>query len=260
MPVGTVGSVKGVYHRDLKSDIRAQIILGNTYHLYLRPGLDVLREAGGLHSFIGWDRPILTDSGGFQVFSLADSRKLTPEGCTFRSHIGRFGPQFHSREQCRHPARDRSRHHHGSGRMHGPETLTALMPGSPWILPRSGLKRGIARFDSTEPLYGYSQTFFPIIQGCVYPDMRAEAAEFVASFDREGYAIGGLSVGEPTEVMYEMIEVVHPILPKDRPRYLMGVGTPENLLEGIARGIDMFDCVMPTRNGRNGCSSHGRAG
>lgn len=251
MPVGTVGSVKGVYHRDLKSDIGARIILGNTYHLYLRPGLDVLREAGGLHSFIGWDRPILTDSGGFQVFSLAGSRKLTQEGCTFRSHIDGSAHSFTPENNV------------DTQRIIGADIVMALDECTPgdadWSYARKSLdltekwlERGIRRFDSTEPLYGYSQTFFPIVQGCVYPDLRREAAEHAASFGREGYAIGGLSVGEPTDKMYEMIEVVHPILPKDRPRYLMGVGTPENLLEGIARGIDMFDCVMPTRNGRNG--------
>lgn len=251
MPVGTVGSVKGVYHRDLKDDIGAGIILGNTYHLYLRPGLGTLRDAGGLHRFINWDRPILTDSGGFQVFSLADSRKLTPEGCTFRSHIDgsihSFTPENNVDTQ----------------RIIGADIVMALDECTPGDadrnyarksldLTKKWLERGLRRFDSTEPLYGYSQAFFPIVQGCIYPDLRVEAAEHAASFDREGYAIGGLSVGEPTELMYEMIETVHPVLPKDRPRYLMGVGTPENILEGIARGIDMFDCVMPTRNGRNG--------
>ena len=251
MPVGTVGSVKGVYHRDLKGDIGAQIILGNTYHLYLRPGLETLRMAGGLHRFAGWDRPILTDSGGFQVFSLADSRKLTPEGCTFRSHIDGSAHIFTPENNV------------DTQRIIGADIIMALDECTPGDadrnyarksldLTKQWLRRGIARFRETEPLYGYSQAFFPIVQGCVYPDLRVEAAENVASYDCEGYAIGGLSVGEPTEVMYEMIEAVHPVLPKDRPRYLMGVGTPENLLEGIARGIDMFDCVMPTRNGRNG--------
>ena len=251
MPVGTVGSVKGVYHRDLKADIGAQIILGNTYHLYLRPGLETLRMAGGLHRFAGWDRPILTDSGGFQVFSLADSRKLTPEGCTFRSHIDGSAHSFTPENNV------------DTQRIIGADIIMALDECTPGDadrnyarksldLTKQWLKRGIARFRETEPLYGYSQAFFPIVQGCVYPDLRIEAAENVASYDCEGYAIGGLSVGEPTDVMYEMIEVVHPVLPQDRPRYLMGVGTPENLLEGIARGIDMFDCVMPTRNGRNG--------
>ena len=250
MPVGTVGSVKGVYHRDLKEDIKAQIILGNTYHLYLRPGLDILEKAGGLHKFISWDRPILTDSGGFQVFSLAQSRKLTEEGCVFQSHI------------------DGSRHiftpenNMDTQRRIGADIVMALdecCPGDAdrkyaaksLKLTQRWLERCIRRFDETEPLYGYHQALFPIVQGCVYPDLRREAAEHAASFDREGYAIGGLAVGEPTEKMYEMLEVLHPVLPQDKPRYLMGVGTPANLLEAIERGVDMFDCVMPTRNGRN---------
>ena len=209
MPVGTVGSVKGVYHRDLKSDIGAQIILGNTYHLYLRPGLETLRMAGGLHKFAGWDRPILTDSGGFQVFSLADladSRKLTPEGCTFRSHIDGSAHSFTPENNV------------DTQRIIGADIIMALDECTPGDADRSyarksldltkqWLKRGIARFRETEPLYGYSQAFFPIVQGCVYPDLRVEAAENVASYDCEGYAIGGLSVGEPTDVMYEMIEV-----------------------------------------------------
>ncbi len=251
MPVGTVGSVKGVYHRDLTDDIHAEIILGNTYHLYLRPGLGILRAAGGLHKFIHWDRPILTDSGGFQVFSLAANRKLTAEGCTFRSHIDGsphcFTPENNVETQ----------------RIIGADIIMALDECTPGDADRNyaaksldltqkWLERGIRRYKETEPLYGYHQTYFPIVQGCVYPDLRRKAAEHAAKFDMEGYAIGGLSVGEPTEVMYEMIEVLHPVLPQDRPRYLMGVGTPENLLEGIARGVDMFDCVMPTRNGRNG--------
>ncbi|MBQ6074165.1 MAG: tRNA guanosine(34) transglycosylase Tgt [Bacteroidales bacterium] len=250
MPVGTVGSVKGVYHRDLKEDIHAQIILGNTYHLYLRPGLDILRMAGGLHRFTSWDRPILTDSGGFQVFSLAQSRKITEEGCIFQSHI------------------DGSRHiftpenNVDTQRVIGADIVMALDECCPGDAPYSyaakslgltqrWLERCIGRFDTTEPLYGYSQAFFPIVQGCVYPDLRLKAAEHALSFDREGYAIGGLAVGEPTEKMYEMLELLNPVLPQDKPRYLMGVGTPANLLEGIARGVDMFDCVMPTRNGRN---------
>ena len=251
MPVGTVGSVKGVYHRDLKEDIGAQIILGNTYHLYLRPGLDILRKAGGLHKFEHWDRPILTDSGGFQVFSLTPIRKLTPEGCTFRSHIDGskhiFTPENNVDTQ----------------RIIGADIILALdecCPGDADFhyaqkslkLTQNWLERCIRHFDETEPLYGYSQTLFPIIQGCVYPDLRKAAVEHAASFDREGYAIGGLAVGEPTEKMYEMLELVCPLLPSDKPRYLMGVGTPANILEGIARGVDMFDCVMPTRNGRNG--------
>ena len=251
MPVGTVGSVKGIYHRDLEEDIKAEIILGNTYHLYLRPGLEILRAAGGLHKFISWDRPILTDSGGFQVFSLSPIRKLTPEGCTFSSHIDgsrhKFTPENNVDTQ----------------RIIGADIVMALdecTPGDASYeyaakslkLTQSWLEQCIKRFDSTEPLYGYPQAFFPIIQGCVYPDLRRAAVEHAAGFDREGYAIGGLAVGEPTEKMYEMLEVVCPILPEDRPRYLMGVGTPANILEGIARGVDMFDCVMPTRNGRNG--------
>jgi queuine tRNA-ribosyltransferase len=250
MPVGTVGSVKGVYHKDLREDIHAQIILGNTYHLYLRPGLDILRRAGGLHAFTSWDRPILTDSGGFQVFSLAQSRKLTEEGCIFQSHI------------------DGSRHiftpenNVDTQRIIGADIVMALdecCPGDADFryaekslgLTQRWLERCIRHFDETEPLYGYSQTFFPIVQGCVYPDLRLRAVEHALQFNREGYAIGGLAVGEPTEKMYEMLELLHPALPQDKPRYLMGVGTPVNLLEGIARGVDMFDCVMPTRNGRN---------
>lgn len=251
MPVGTIGSVKAVFHRDLKEDIKAQIILGNTYHLYLRPGLDIIKSAGGLHKFISWDRPILTDSGGYQVFSLAANRKLTAQGCTFQSHI------------------DGSRHLFTPEgvvdiqRVIGADIIMALDECTPGDathdyakksldLTKQWLERGINHFDSTEPVYGHSQTFFPIVQGCVYPDLRASAAEHAVALNREGYAIGGLSVGEPAEVMYQMLEVLDPLLPKEKPRYLMGVGTPANILEGIARGIDMFDCVMPTRNARNG--------
>jgi len=251
MPVGTAGSVKGVFPRDLKEEIKAEIILGNTYHLYLRPGLDILHRAGGLHKFNSWDRPILTDSGGFQVFSLAANRKLTLNGCEFRSHIDGskylFTPEnvvdiqrtigadiMMAFDEC------------------PPGTADFAYAAKSLDITQQWLERGIKQFDSTESQYGYSQTFFPIVQGCVYPELRRQAAEHAAKFDREGYAIGGLSVGEPEEVMYEMIEVVEPILPKDRPRYLMGVGTPANILEAIARGVDMFDCVMPTRNGRNG--------
>lgn len=251
MPVGTVGSVKGVYHRDLKEDIGAQIILGNTYHLYLRPGLDILRAAGGLHKFISWDRPILTDSGGFQVFSLTPIRKLTQDGCTFASHIDGSRHTFTPENNV------------DTQRIIGADIMMALdecCPGDATYdyakkslaLTQRWLERYIKHFDETEPLYGYSQTVFPIVQGCVYPDLRRQAVEHAVSFDREGYAIGGLAVGEPTEVMYEMLDVVCDILPKDKPRYLMGVGTPANILEGIDRGVDMFDCVMPTRNGRNG--------
>ena len=251
MPVGTVGSVKGVYLRDLKEDIKAQIILGNTYHLYLRPGLDTLKAAGGLHKFISWDKPILTDSGGFQVFSLTGIRKLTPDGCTFSSHIDGSRHTFTPENNV------------DTQRIIGADIMMALdecCPGDADYsyakksleMTQSWLERYLKRFDETEPLYGYSQTVFPIVQGCVYPDLRKRAVEHVVAQNREGYAIGGLAVGEPTEKMYEMLELVCPLLPDDRPRYLMGVGTPANLLEGIARGVDMFDCVMPTRNGRNG--------
>ena len=251
MPVGTVGSVKGVYHRDLREDVRAEIILGNTYHLYLRPGLDTLRAAGGLHRFEAWDGPILTDSGGFQVFSLSPIRKLTPEGCTFQSHIDGSRHSFTPENNV------------DTQRIIGADIMMALdecCPGDAdhayarksLNLTKSWLERFAKRFADTEPLYGYSQTYFPIIQGCVYPDLRREAVDHAVQLGADGYAIGGLAVGEPTEKMYEMLELVCPLLPDDRPRYLMGVGTPANLLEGIARGVDMFDCVMPTRNGRNG--------
>ena len=251
MPVGTVGSVKGVYHRDLKEDIEAQIILGNTYHLYLRPGLGTLKAAGGLHKFISWDRPILTDSGGFQVFSLTGIRKLTPDGCTFSSHIDGSRHTFTPENNV------------DTQRIIGADIMMAFdecCPGDAdynyakksLLMTQSWLERFLKRFDETEPLYGYSQTVFPIVQGCVYPELRKMAVEHAVAQDREGYAIGGLAVGEPTEKMYEMLELVCPMLPEDRPRYLMGAGTPANLLEGIARGVDMFDCVMPTRNGRNG--------
>ena len=251
MPVGTVGSVKGVYHRDLVDDIGAEIILGNTYHLYLRPGLDTLRAAGGLHSFESWDRPILTDSGGFQVFSLAQIRRLTPEGCTFQSHIDGSRHVFTPENNV------------DTQRVIGADIMMALdecCPGDAdhsyarrsLDLTKSWLERFSARFRQTGPLYGYSQTFFPIVQGCVYPDLRREAADHAVQTGAEGFAIGGLAVGEPTEKMYEMLELVCPLLPEDAPRYLMGVGTPTNILEGIARGVDMFDCVMPTRNARNG--------
>ena len=251
MPVGTVGSVKGVYHRDLREDIGAQIILGNTYHLYLRPGLDTLRKAGGLHRFVGWDRPILTDSGGFQVFSLAQCRKLRPEGCTFQSHIDGSRHTFTPENNV------------DTQRIIGADIIMALdecTPGDATYdyakksldLTQKWLERGYRHFRETDPLYGYHQSYFPIIQGCVYPELRRRAAEHAVALNAEGYAIGGLAVGEPTEKMYEMVELLHPLLPFDKPRYLMGVGTPENLLEAIGRGVDMFDCVMPTRNGRNG--------
>ena len=251
MPVGTVGTVKGVYHHDLKDDIKAEIILGNTYHLYLRPGLDTLKAAGGLHKFESWDRPILTDSGGFQVFSLSPIRKLTPEGCTFRSHIDGSKHQFTPENNV------------DTQRIIGADIMMALDECCPGDADRAYAKKSLdltkgwlerydARFRQTESLYGYEQTFFPIIQGCVYPDLRVEAAEHALQYADVGIAIGGLAVGEPTETMYEMLEVLDPVIPQDKARYLMGVGTPANILEGIARGVDMFDCVMPTRNGRNG--------
>lgn len=250
MPVGTVGSVKGVHFSELKSQVKAQIILGNTYHLYLRPGCDILQAAGGLHRFNGWNRPILTDSGGFQVFSLTGIRKLSEEGCEFRSHID-GSKHFFTPEKVM-----------DIERVIGADIIMALdecPPGQSDYayakkslgLTQRWLDRCFNRFNATTPLYGYQQALFPIVQGCTYPDLRREAAQFVADKGAEGNAIGGLAVGEPTEVMYEMIEVVNAILPKDKPRYLMGVGTPQNLLEGIERGVDMFDCVMPTRNGRN---------
>ncbi|MDR0560352.1 MAG: tRNA guanosine(34) transglycosylase Tgt [Prevotellaceae bacterium] len=251
MPVGTAGTVKGVFHRELENDIKAKIILGNTYHLYLRPGTEVIKEAGGLHRFVSWNRAILTDSGGFQVFSLAANRKITTEGCTFRSHID-GSKHFFSPENVI-----------DIQRIIGADIIMAFdecPPGDSDFayasksleLTQNWLERCIRQFENTQPLYGYEQSIFPIVQGCVYPDLRKKAAEHAVKFNCDGYSIGGLSVGEPSEVMYEMIEVVNSILPEDKPRYLMGVGTPVNLLEGISRGIDMFDCVMPTRNGRNG--------
>ena len=251
MPVGTVGSVKGVHARELRDDIKAQIILGNTYHLYLRPGTGILRQAGGLHKFESWDRPILTDSGGFQVFSLAENRKLTEEGAWFRSHVDGSKHLFTPEKVV------------DIQREIGSDIMMALDECPPGMSEKSyasksldltlrWLERGWKHFNATAPLYGHSQAFFPIVQGCTFPDLRARSAEFVAGLGAEGNAIGGLAVGEPAEVMYEMIEVVNDILPADRPRYLMGVGTPANILEAIDRGVDMFDCVMPTRNGRNG--------
>lgn len=251
MPVGTLGSVKSINQQDLKEDINAQIILGNTYHLYLRPGTDTLQKAGGLHQFMNWDRPILTDSGGYQVYSLAEKRKIKEEGVTFQSHI------------------DGSRHLFTPEnvmdiqRKIGADIIMAFDECTPYPceykyaqksmeMTHRWLKRCCERFDSTESLYGFSQTLFPIVQGSVYDDLRKQSAEFIASMNREGNAIGGLSVGEPEEDMYKHTEIVCDILPKDKPRYLMGVGTPWNILEGIALGIDMFDCVMPTRNARNG--------
>lgn len=250
MPVGTVGSVKGVHFRELRDDINAQIILGNTYHLYLRPGLDILKKAGGLHRFGGWDRPILTDSGGFQVFSLTGIRKLREEGCEFRSHIDGSKHIFTPENVM------------DTERAIGADIIMAFdecPPGNSdyqyakksLALTQRWLDRCIKRFNETEPLYGYKQTLFPIVQGCTFKDLRRDAAKYIADKDADGNAIGGLAVGEPTEVMYDMIEVVNEVLPKEKPRYLMGVGTPQNILEAIERGVDMFDCVMPTRNGRN---------
>lgn len=251
MPVGTVGSVKAVHMTELESDIKAQIILGNTYHLYLRPGLEIMQAAGGLHKFNSWDKPILTDSGGFQVFSLSDNRKLTEQGAEFRSHLD-GSKHFFTPERVM-----------DIQRVIGADIIMAFDECTPGDadyeyaqkslgLTERWLDRCIKRFNETDALYGYRQTLFPIVQGCVYPDLRRRAAENVAEKGADGNAIGGLAVGEPTEVMYDMIELVNEILPKDKPRYLMGVGTPANLLEAIDRGVDMFDCIMPTRNGRNG--------
>lgn len=251
MPVGTVGSVKAVHAHELRDDINAKIILGNTYHLYLRPGLEILHKAGGLHKFNSWDRPILTDSGGFQVFSLASNRKLHEEGAWFRSHIDGSKHLFTPEGVV------------DIERVIGADIMMALDECPPGTadydyaknslgLTLRWLKRGWKRYQETEGLYGYRQAYFPIVQGCVYPDLRRESAKFIADLGADGNAIGGLAVGEPTEKMYEMIEIVNEILPTDKPRYLMGVGTPANILEAIDRGVDMMDCVMPTRNGRNG--------
>ena len=251
MPVGTVGSVKGVHFSELVADVKAQIILGNTYHLYLRPGTAILEKAGGLQRFTGWDRPMLTDSGGFQVFSLSDIRKLREEGVEFRSHIDGSKHLFTPENVV------------DIQRSIGADIMMALDECTPGTADRSyasksldltlrWLHRGWKRYRSTECTYGYTQAFFPIVQGCTFPDLRRKAASEVAALDAPGNAIGGLAVGEPAEVMYEMIEIVNEILPENRPRYLMGVGTPVNILEAIDRGIDMMDCVMPTRNGRNG--------
>ena len=250
MPVGTLGSVKGVHQHELKEDIQAQIILGNTYHLYLRPGLDVLRQAGGLHCFNGFDRPMLTDSGGFQVFSLAGIRKLSEKGCEFRSHID-GSKHFFTPEGVMDIERTIGADIMMAFDECPPGTASYDYAAKSLKLTHGWLERCVKRYNETEPLYGYHQTLFPIVQGCVYPELRCESAHFAANLDAEGYAIGGLAVGEPAEQMYEMIEVVNEILPTDRPRYLMGVGTPVNILEAIERGVDMFDCVMPTRNGRN---------
>ena len=250
MPVGTQGSVKAVHLHELKDDIKAQIILGNTYHLYLRPGLEVLETAGGLHKFNGFDRPMLTDSGGFQVFSLSGIRKIKEEGVEFRSHID-GSKHFFTPEGVMDIERSIGADIMMAFDECPPGTSDYNYSKKSLDLTERWLDRCIKRFNETEPKYGYQQSLFPIVQGCTYTDLRERAAENVASKGADGNAIGGLAVGEPTEVMYEMIEVVNAILPKDKPRYLMGVGTPINLLEGIERGVDMFDCVMPTRNGRN---------
>ena len=251
MPVGTVGTVKGVQRRFLEDDINAQIILGNTYHLYLRPGTEILHKAGGLHRFEGWTRPILTDSGGFQVFSLTDIRKMTEEGVQFSSHIDGRKLMF-TPENVMDIQREI-----GADIMMAfdeccPGTADYQYAKKSMERTHRWLDRCIQRFDSTPDMYDYKQHLFPIVQGCVYKDLRQEAAKYLRDLDRDGYAIGGLAVGEPTEQMYEMIEVVNDVLPENKPRYLMGVGTPWNILEAIERGVDMFDCVMPTRNGRNG--------
>jgi queuine tRNA-ribosyltransferase len=251
MPVGTQGTVKAVHFSELKDDIKAEIILGNTYHLYLRPGIEILKQAGGLHKFNGWDKPILTDSGGFQVFSLSGNRKLREDGVVFCSHIDGSKHLFTPEKVI------------DIQRSIGGDIIMAFdecTPGNadyPYAkksleLTESWLDCCIRRFNETEDKYGYRQSLFPVVQGCVYPDLRQKAAENVALRNADGNAIGGLAVGEPTEKMYEIIELVNGILPKDKPRYLMGVGTPANLLEAIERGVDMFDCIMPTRNGRNG--------
>ena len=251
MPVGTAGTVKGVHQHEIQKDTQAQIILGNTYHLYLRPGLDIIGSAGGLHKFIGWDKPLLTDSGGYQVYSLSGARKIIEKGVTFQSHIDGsyhfFTPEYAIDIQ----------------RTIGADIIMAFDECTPYPceydyaknsmhMTHRWLKRCCDRFDATEGKYGYDQTFFPIVQGSVYKDLRVQSAEKIASFNRAGNAIGGLSVGEPHDMMYEMTDIVCSVLPVDKPRYLMGVGTPSNLLENIALGIDMFDCVMPTRNARNG--------
>jgi queuine tRNA-ribosyltransferase len=251
MPVGTAGAVKAVHIPELKSDINAQIILGNTYHLYLRPGLEVIRNAGGLHKFNGWDRPILTDSGGYQVYSLSNTRKLTEEGVVFNSHIDGSKHTFTPENVM------------DTQRIIGADIMMAFDECTPYPCDYNYAKNSldlthrwldgcISHFSKTKPLYGHAQSLFPIVQGSVYRDLRKKSAEFVASKEADGNAIGGLSVGEPHEMMYEMTELICAILPQDKPRYLMGVGTPVNILECIALGVDMFDCVMPTRNARHG--------
>lgn len=251
MPVGTLGTVKGIHQRDVADDIKAQIILGNTYHLYLRPGTSLLKQAGGLHKFMNWNKPILTDSGGFQVFSLSANRKLTEEGAMFRSHIDGSKHIFTPENVVE------------IERIIGADIMMALDECPPGDcdydyakksldLTMRWLRRGVVAYRNSEPLYGHYQSYFPIVQGAAYADLRRRSATEIAEMNMDGNAIGGLAVGEPAEVMYQMIEVVNEILPTDKPRYLMGVGTPANILEGISRGVDMFDCVMPTRNGRNG--------
>ena len=251
MPVGTAAAMKGIFHRDVKEDARAQIILANTYHLYLRPGMDIIEKAGGVHKFSTWDGPMLTDSGGFQVFSLADCRKLKEEGCHFRSHIDGSKHLFTPESVI------------DTERTIGADIMMAFDECPPGDAPKEYAAKSLAlterwldrcfnRYHQTQPKWGHYQSLFPIVQGCSYPDLRAKAAENVQQYDADGYAIGGLAVGEPTDVMYSMIEVVNAVLPENKPRYLMGVGTPINILEAIDRGVDMFDCVMPTRNGRNG--------
>lgn len=251
MPVGTAGTVKAVHQRELETDINAEIILGNTYHLYLRPGLDIMEQAGGLHAFNGWKRPILTDSGGYQVYSLSNSRKIKEEGVTFKSHIDGSSHQFTPEGVM------------DIQRIIGADIMMAFDECTPYPceydyarrsmhMTHRWLDRCIARFDATEGKYGYNQYLFPIVQGSTYKDLRKESAEVIASKDRTGNAIGGLAVGEPAEQMYETIAVVNEILPRHKPRYLMGVGTPANILEAIGLGVDMFDCVMPTRNARHG--------
>jgi queuine tRNA-ribosyltransferase len=251
MPVGTAGTVKAVHQRELEQDIHAQIILGNTYHLYLRPGTGLLEKAGGLHKFNGWNKPILTDSGGYQVYSLSDNRKINDEGVTFKSHIDGSKHLFTPENVM------------DIQRSIGADIIMALDECTPYpceydyakkslVITHQWLQRCIKQLDSTQPRYGYAQTLFPIVQGSVYKDLRIQSAEFITAQNQQGNAIGGLSVGEPHELLYEMTDVVCNILPADKPRYLMGVGTPENILECIALGVDMFDCVMPTRNARNG--------
>ena len=251
MPVGTAAAMKGIFHRDLESEAKAQIILANTYHLYLRPGMKIIEEAGGVHRFSTWDKPMLTDSGGFQVFSLAACRKLKEDGCHFQSHIDGSRHVFTPESVI------------DTERTIGADIMMAFDECPPGDAPKEYAAKSLAlterwldrcfnQYHKTSPKYGHYQSLFPIVQGCSYPDLRTKAAENVLQYNADGYAIGGLAVGEPTDVMYSMIEVVNAVLPQDKPRYLMGVGTPVNILEGIARGVDMFDCVMPTRNGRNG--------